>query len=114
MEAFENKHDLSPHEKMKRSSDDVDKIPETTTTSSDTNGDDVIEYTDGGVACKSKCEKNGQEYFWCWQITGSWDYCIPGKNILKVPASRVHPRCAYAHNCLEPTQGEVMKHCSKF
>merc|ERR1711962_1174554 len=73
MEAFENKHDLS----LKRSSDDVDKIPETTTTSSDTNGDDVIEYTDGGVACKSKCEKNGQEYFWCWQITGSWDYCIP-------------------------------------
>merc|ERR1711962_604859 len=82
MEAFENKHDLSPHESralesVKRSSDDVDKIPETTTTSSDTNGDDVIEYTDGGVACKSKCEKNGQEYFWCWQITGSWDYCIP-------------------------------------
>merc|ERR1711962_774515 len=77
MEVFENEHDLSPHEKMKRSSDDVDKIPETTTTSSDTNGDDVIEYTDGGVACKSKCEKNGQEYFWCWQITGSWDYCIP-------------------------------------
>merc|ERR1712142_500747 len=73
IEAFENKHDLSPHEKMKRSSDDVDKIPETTTI----NGDDVIEYTDGGVACKSKCEKNGQEYFWCWQITGSWDYCIP-------------------------------------
>merc|ERR1711962_829707 len=75
MEAFENKHDLS--RRVKRSSDDVDKIPETTTTSSDTNGDDVIEYTDGGVACKSKCEKNGQEYFWCWQITGSWDYCIP-------------------------------------
>ena len=87
MEAFENKHDLSPHEKMKRSSDDVDKIPETTTASSDTNGDDVIEYTDGGVACKSKCEKNGQEYFWCWQITGSWDYCIPGKNILNTARS---------------------------
>ena len=83
MEAFENKHDLSPHEKMKRSSDDVDKIPETTTA----NGDDVIEYTDGGVACKSKCEKNGQEYFWCWQITGSWDYCIPGKNILNTARS---------------------------
>ena len=39
----------------------------------------VKEYTDNGVECRTKCEKQGEEYDWCWQISGSWDYCIPGK-----------------------------------
>ena len=41
----------------------------------------VKEFTDNGVECKTKCEKQGEMYDWCWQISGSWDYCIPGKFI---------------------------------
>ena len=55
------------------------KGEEIVTESTEKLSDGVKEYTDDGVECKTKCEKQGEMYYWCWQVTGSWDYCVPGK-----------------------------------
>ena len=39
----------------------------------------VLQYTDNGEECKNKCEMSGESYNWCYKVSGSWDYCTPGK-----------------------------------
>ena len=39
----------------------------------------VVEYTENRVECRTMCEKYGEAFYWCYQIGGSWDYCIPVK-----------------------------------
>ena len=54
------------------------------------------QWTDNGELCSSKCEKDGQDYNWCYKVGGPWDYCTPNsEKILALDEGTTVHQCVF-------------------